>query len=445
VRLRGYRWEFVVLALVALATLPVVDLAGPQDFTRFELTRHLALDRSLSVERGLFDRAVYGGRSYSDKAPGMSFLAVPVFQVERMVGVARAPYDWVSDGDLSLWGVRLATSGLLFLVAVFLVGRVGEGMVRGGGAFTAAVYGVGTLAAPLAPTFFEHDAAACLSFGGFLLAWCARRRPRFLAAAGLAVATAVTFSYATAVIALAVFAYAVVANGRRAGWLLLGALPPLVLLGAYDRAAFGSPFHLSYRYVSSRYADQQHGGFFGIGVPTLAGLRDELVVDRGLLVFSPVLVMAAVGLWMMARRGYRREAIVAGFVVLAFLWIDAGYFLPYGGISPGPRFFAPALPFLALGLPFAFARFPAATVVLAVLSAGLTTADAVTWSARQPNDRWYPGRGLSDLVQTIWVWFGSSWRVGAGVALLCALGAVAIASIDVMRAAGRQSDVPQPP
>ena len=121
VRLASYRHELVVLVLVALATLPVVELAGPQDRTRYELTRHLVLHHSLAVEAGLFDRAVYGGRTYSDKAPGMSFLAVVPYQAERIVGVARAPADWQPEGDLSLWGIRVATSGLLFLVLVFLV------------------------------------------------------------------------------------------------------------------------------------------------------------------------------------------------------------------------------------------------------------------------------------------------------------------------------------
>src|SRR5438874_1428859 len=61
VELPGYRFEPLVLALVALAALPVVNLTGPQDRTRYELTRHLVLHHSLTVEPGLFDRAVYGG------------------------------------------------------------------------------------------------------------------------------------------------------------------------------------------------------------------------------------------------------------------------------------------------------------------------------------------------------------------------------------------------
>ena len=57
-RLGGYRYEPLVLALVALAALPPISLTGPQDRTRYELTRHVVLYHTLRVEPGLFDRAV---------------------------------------------------------------------------------------------------------------------------------------------------------------------------------------------------------------------------------------------------------------------------------------------------------------------------------------------------------------------------------------------------
>lgn len=423
--LRGYRYELLVLALVALSSLAVVNLTGPQDRTRYELTRHLVLHHTLSVEPGLFDRAVYGGRSYSDKAPGMSFFAVPAYEIERIVGVARAPSGWQTEGDLSLWGIRVMTSGLFFLLTAFLVGRTAEALVPRTGAVTAAIFGTATIAAPLAPTLFEHDAAAFWAFLGFVLAW-RQRRPLPLALAGLAAGIAVLFEYSTGLIVLAVAVYVAAQAWRRAGWFLLGLVPPALALGAYDRAAFGSPFHLSYSYVANRYAEAQHSGFFGIGLPTLHGLADVLVVDRGLLVFSPVMLAGAFGLVLMGRRGYRDEALVAGFVAVAFTLSDAGYFLPYGGGTPGPRFLAAAIPFLVLGLPFALERFRRTVLALAVLSVVLTTADAVTWGVRNEHDRWYPGHGFSDLSKTVWVWLGVNRVAGAGIVLLCGLAALAI-------------------
>jgi Glycosyltransferase family 87 len=431
VRLRGYRFEPLVLVLVALAALPPISLTGPQDRTRYELTRHLVLHHTLVLEPGLFDRAVFAGRTYSDKAPGMSFAAVPAYELERALGVAKAPVDWEAKGDPSLWLIHVLTSGVLFLVSVLVVGRLGERIVPGTGAATAAIFGVATLAGPLAPTFFEHDAAGAFAIAAFAFAWLGRR-PRALVLAGLCAGTAVLFQYATGLIALALLAYCAWRHRRRALWFLAGAVPPALALGAYDWAAFGSPFHLSYRYVANVYAERQHHGFFGIGVPTLGGLKDVLVGTRGLLYFSPVLAAAAIGLWLLWRRGTRAEALLAAVVVVLFVLLDAGYFLVYGGGTPGPRFLAPALPLLALGLPCVLARWPRPTLLLAFASAVLTTVDALSWGVRPPDDTsWFPTR--NEISKTIWAWAGLDRNVSALLVLACALAAVSVGAVAVVR------------
>ena len=426
-RLRGYRLEPLVIALVALAALPPISLTGPQDRTRYELTRHVVLYHTLTLEPNLFDRALFHGHTYSDKAPGISFLAIPAYELERAVGIAKAPRDWELKGDLSLWLLRVLTSGVLFLVAVFVVGRLGEGLVAGTGALTAATFGAATLAAPLAPTLFEHDAAAAFAIAAFAFAWLGRRAPA-LAAAGLCAGTAVLFQYATGLITVALGVYCVWRHGRRVGWYALGVLPPALALGAYNWAAFDSPFHLSYRYVANAYTEQQHHGLFGIGVPTLHGLREALVGNRGLLVFSPVVLAAAVGLVLLWRRGHRAEALLAGTVSVLFVLLDAGYFLPSGGGTPGPRFLAPALPFLVLGLPFAVERFRLPTLVLAVASAALTTVDSVTWGVRPSLDTsWLPSR--NEISKTAWAWLGPDRNVSALLVLACALAAVGVGAV----------------
>ena len=420
-----------MLVLVALAALPPISLTGPQDRTRYELTRHLVLHHTLVLEPGLFDRAVFAGRTYSDKAPGMSFAAVPAYELERALGVAKAPVDWEAKGDPSLWLIHVLTSGVLFLVSVFVVGRLGERIVPGTGAATAAIFGVATLAGPLAPTFFEHDAAGAFAIAAFAFAWLGRR-PRALVLAGLCAGTAVLFQYATGLIALALLVYCAWRHRRSALWFLAGSVPPALALGAYDWAAFGSPFHLSYRYVTNVYAERQHHGFFGIGVPTLGGLKDVLVGNRGLLYFSPVLVAAAVGLWLLWRRGTRAEATLAAVVVVLFLLLDAGYFLVYGGGTPGPRFLAPALPFLALGLPGVLARWPRPTLLLAFASAVLTTVDALSWGVRPPDDTsWFPTR--NEISKTIWAWAGLDRNVSALLVLACALAAVGVGALARVR------------
>src|SRR2546423_14603893 len=99
-----------------------------------------------------------------------------------------------------------------------------------------------------------------------------------------------------------------------------------------------------------------------------------------------MLLSAAAGLGLLARR-YGPESLVCIAVTAAFLVLNCGYFLAYGGFSPGPRFLAPALPFLAVGLAPAFARAPRLTASLAAVPIIAPTARLLTWNNPRPDQQ----------------------------------------------------------
>ena len=66
-------------------------------------------------------------------------------------------------------------------------------------------------------------------------------------------------------------------------------------------------------------------------------------------------------------------------VALAYWVYNAGYWLPMGGGSPGPRFLIPVLPFLAVALGLAWRRHPGVTLALAVPSAITMLAATITY------------------------------------------------------------------
>lgn len=366
------RHELLLLVLVALATLSPIYVVSTQDVSRLCLTR--ALEHAhLTIQPcagNTIDQASYGGHNYTDKAPGLSLIAVPAAVITRLP----PPSEWVSEGDFHLWAVRLLVSGVAFLLLVFAVGRISEGIAPGNGGAALVTFAVGTLVGPMAASSFGHVLAAALAFGAFLCAWSRR-----FVVSGLLAGTAVLTDYTTGVIGVTLAVYVLLAGVRPLLRYAAGAVPPLALLAAYDWAAFGSPFHLSYRYVANVYSSEQQSGFFGIHVPTANGLHLVFFGDRGILVTMPIVVAAAAGLVLFAKQ-HRREAIVCAVAFLLLLIANCGYFNPYGGISPGPRFLIAGLPFLALGLGPAYERWRRATAVLAGVSIVAMMTLLLTWS-----------------------------------------------------------------
>ena len=376
---RRPRREVLLLALVAAATLTPVFGIDAQDVSRLCLTRalvHLNLSNDRCFETPYArDESIYRGHVYSDKAPGMSVLELPAAVAVRLPN----PQSWPYEG-LRLWAVRVLSSGLALIVCAFLVGRISEGLAPGYGGVALVAFALGTLVAPFGAANFEHGTAGTLGLAAFALAW--RRRPL---GAGLAAGAALDVAYEALIIVAIVGVYVLLTQGRRPILdYACGCLPGAALLGAYNWAAFGAPWHFSYDYKSAEFAARQSSGLFGIHLPYLHAVDLVFTGRGGLLVISPVVVAAGYGLVLLGR-AHRAEAIACAAVTLAFLFLNCGYFDPYGGLSPGPRFLIPALPFLALGLGPAFAsRFRIATA-LAALSIVPMTALTLTWANSAPD------------------------------------------------------------
>ena len=419
-----------MLALVAAVSLSVVHPINVQDESRTCQVRafvHARLTIDDCIGQTL-DRSRYNGRLYSNKAPGMALLEIPAYEVAR----PPLPAAWHSGGDLRVWTERLLCSGLCFLLCALLVGRVAEGLAPGFGGSALVTLSLGTLMSAFAVTNFDHVPAAAIALAAFVLLW--GRSPL---AAGLAAGLAVLVEYEAAAIVVVLAAYAAWLGGRALTRYALGALPGIVLLGAYDQAAFGAPWHNPLRYSDNVYRADHARGLLGIEAPNAHATWLVLAGNRGLLLTSPVLIMGAAGLFLLWRRGFRAEALVCAAVTAVFLLAECGYFDPYGGGSPGPRYFVPALPFLAVGLGPAFARWPRLTAALAAVSIVATTALLLTWARiwSYPGTVWkqvydvVAHRGDSLLVgllsKNIVDWAGPSRLQAAG--LVCALAAGALA------------------
>ena len=382
------------------------------------------------------DKSWINGHFFSVKAPGLPIVMTPVYELLKLAGAegisrsaaaharhhgaklwtykalnisaygfnlqrARAvPYQLEVQAPL-VWALGLFGSLLPALGLLFLIRSISERIRPGYGTAAALTLGMSTMVMVFAGQFFGHILAALLAFGAFALMMRERRGPPRLwmvALAGLIAGLAVTVEYPMAVAGAVVGVYAVLRGDllagenrvwqllRRAGSYSIGVLVGIIPVLAYNQWAFGSPTTMSYSNAVANQGFSGHatlglnsGGFFGIGVPDPLASLELLFAPRGILTITPVVLVGLYGVWLLRDRGYKAEVRTIFAVVALFFIYDSGYWLPFGGGSPGPRFLIATLPFLALGFTEAWRKIPATTLVLSACGFVLMTTASLTY------------------------------------------------------------------
>jgi hypothetical protein len=415
------------------------------------------------------DKAWVDGHFYSVKSPGTAALTtLPYMAIKALDGdkLARAAVDnenrtahhkWYSDNVVPLenygydverglrvqaivqhdtpivWALTLIAAVIPAVLMLLCVRWAADRFIPGYGTAAAITLGLGTVVMTFAAEFFSHVISAGLAFAAFCVLMKERDGPlrtRPVALAGLLAGLAVSFEFQAGLAGVVLFGYAL---SRRLDWprraaayaagAVAGALPTL----AFNAWAFGNPLKLAYSDAVAFPGVSGHDvlglnshGFFGITAPRFDSAVDLLLAGRGLLVLTPIVVMSVVGVLIMRRAGHRSEANTILAVAAVYFIYNAGYWLPFGGGTPGPRFLIPALPFLAIGLAFAYKRLPALTLGLAIPSALLMLIGSITYPliGRQGIGTWADWLMEGKLEHTVLTAFGvtNAWLAIAPLA-----------------------------
>src|SRR6202140_3368719 len=346
--------------------------------SRFDLLRAIVERHTLQIDayhENTQDKAHFRGHYYSDKAPGLVFLAVPFALAARpplrMFGVdPESPRGEIAlSYVVSAAAVALPTA--LAGVCLFFLGmRFGGG--SSGAAFVTLVMCLGTPMWAYASLFWAHAlVGACLIFA-FAAALKVRQsknaRGDFLwglvvgLAAGCATVTEYPAAPASAILAVWALSQAwsrgTVARWRVSAGIGLGAGIGVVVLLSYLYAAFGT-LRPSYSYYDANsFSFMQQQGYLGLTYPHPDRLLKIMFgCSRGLFFASPVLVAAPVGLWWLWKgKAYRSAAAVAAAMVAYYFLFNASFYWWKAGLSFGPRYAGASIPFLCLGLPVAWGR-----------------------------------------------------------------------------------------
>lgn len=350
------------------------EAGGWNQNSRFDLLRAIVEHHTLQIDayhENTQDKAHFKGHYYSDKAPGLVFLALP-FAIAARTALRVAGLDPDSARGESLLSYIVTACAVALPTALagmclfFLALRLGSNL--GGAVFGVVVMSVATPMLAYASLFWAHAlVGACLLFA-FAVAvtledgtqtnfW----RPLVVGlAAGWATVTEYPAVPASALLALFALAQAW-KHGAAARWRVvlgvgLGAVICAGILFGYLYVAFGA-LRPSYSYYDpTAFSFMQQQGYMGLTYPHPDRLLKLLFsCSRGLFFASPVLAGAAVGLWLLRKR-HRAPAAVAAAITTYYFLFNASFYWWKAGLTFGPRYAGACIPLLCLGLGFVWSR-----------------------------------------------------------------------------------------
>jgi hypothetical protein len=446
---------------------------NPNNAVRLFAAVSLVEEQSATIDRfeGLtIDKARFGDHYYSDKAPGMTLMALPAVAVADVATGQTARDISFSWGDavaerflkLRLRTAAATTSAVLTAIAAVLIFALATslGGSMGAGVFAALAFALGTPMWGWSTTIFGHAPVAALFVVAIWAAWRgtagARPAPTHAVVLGAALGWSVVIEYSALLNGAAIGLFALwrlrrwsLAEARPA--LIAAALPALgaaAILVGYNLFAFGTPFRLGYQGVVG-FAGMNEG-VFGLTYPRPDRLWElTLGTRRGLIWCAPVAVIGLAGLVRLFQAHETRALAVMAFTgALVVLLYNAAYAYWDGGNSTGPRHLVPALAYLAVGFGPAWTwvrgaawRDALVTVLGASIAINLVIASAEIATGGQGDfPLWsdvFETRFLMGQLRTVPnEWFG--WSAYGGLALYLAiasaLGAALVSTVRGARA-----------
>lgn len=306
-----------------------------------------------------------GGEYVGTFGPGAPLVAAPFYGVMTLPDTAAALRNvvpLVARSRLVAAILTAATAAIVFLTAA-------RHLSLGGALLVAAIFGLGSCAWSLGSQALWAQTALqpflALGIDQFL-----RSRERRICAliAGVALGCAVGVRTTAVFVLIFVGLHLLTTDRKALGLCIAGALPPLALLAAYNVRHFGSPFAEAHMVVGTAIATAKTGSPDLWSTPLWEGALGLLLSPaRGLLVYSPILILSFAGAWRAARDPEWRPflplaAATAVVMAMRFKWFDW-----WGGFSYGYR------PLMDAIVPLAVLTIPA----VAVLRRGMVVRGAV--------------------------------------------------------------------
>jgi hypothetical protein len=327
--------------------------------SRYNLTHAIVFDGSIDIRKYMNNTIDWsgppGGKFYTNKAPGMSFLGVPFLfvtsKVYRAVGGAD-PYPEHFYLRVNEIFTTMIPGVLLAFYLFLFVGKVNPTLPA---ATIAVTFALATIAFPVSTASLGHQTAGAFAFTSFYYLIISKKNNLL---SGFLFSAAVLTEYSVALLFPAFFLMLIFplkrSNFKKTISFALGGIPLLIVFCGYHKLAFGGYFTLPMKFNNPLFLEDSSRNMFYnvVGIPSPTIFYELLFgLKRGLFVISPVLLLATIGLFrgLFIKNG-RKTAIFCLWAFGSFLLFNASFNGWHAGSFSGPRYLAPSLPFLIYGL-----------------------------------------------------------------------------------------------
>jgi hypothetical protein len=341
----GSRWAYVLAFLVLAGFFAVtysfrrITDTELNSYQARALVRHgdVALERYERVSRPGYFTRVNGEHRYSIYGVGVSVLAAPIYALLTPFDVS----DSVLQGTAAIFFVTVSVM-LMFVLLMRLVPPV----IAAAGTL---VFGFGTTMWPLASmALYQHGPVASFQILGMMGFFSSKKRGPALAGFGFAAAAFVRPPAAIPLLLVGLFY--LVRERRSLGWYIAGAVVPLIAILVQNQWIWGSWLEGGY----SRAGIGFHARFWSALFGLLFGWW------RGMLVYSPVLILGFVGFVMACRKirdTFESRLVVLGVSSIATILFYSKWTTWWNGLNQfGYRYLLDVVPFLIVLGAYAWAR-----------------------------------------------------------------------------------------
>ncbi|MHA2620186.1 MAG: hypothetical protein V2G42_00415 [bacterium JZ-2024 1] len=339
---------------------------GWNEKSRLALTRAIVEQGTLKIdafEHSTGDKAFYQGHYYSDKAPGLSFAAVPVYAfiytIERWTGSRR--WQAIDPPDLTNWWlITLFTVSVPCAVGAVLLDRLCMQWIGSPdrALFATLAYIFASPISFYASIFVGHAVAASLAIAVFyVLLSQGQPNNRQFFVAGLLSGVGVLTEYPFALFAVLMLLFVLLKWRKLSGGVMFAAgwLPGILLLAGYLAIVFGNPFRMGYTLeVRPEFAEIHRAPLLGFSLPSLSAFLGITISPfRGIFFFCPILILGVLGLFnrnQVAQTNCPRGLL--WILTLGFLIANAAYPVWDGGDLPLARHAILSIPWMLVGIAF---------------------------------------------------------------------------------------------